>query len=181
MGLRLALLDRVLPGAIRRRMLRRLFRLTAAAFGARVPPLPAGGHEEATRAFACFTRDLVERASDGAPSGAAVHDRLYRGARELGRRFRRGAGVRSAEDAARALRLLYRAIGIDIDVDLARGEMTVQRCAFSSVYTPETCRVISALDGGIVDGITGGTTVVFTERLTEGAPCCRAALVRGVT
>jgi hypothetical protein len=76
----------------------------------------------------------------------------------------------------RALRLIYRAIGIDLDTDLAAGEVTVRRCAFSGVYTPEVCAFVSALDAGIVHGISGNVTAVFTHRLTEGAPNCRARL-----
>ena len=181
MSLRLLLLDHCLPGPIRRRMLRELIQVTADAFSAPRPPFPAGGNDAAISAFARFTRELVDGAGDAAVDAAAVQDRLYRGAREMGRMFRRIAAIRSPEDAARALRLLYRAIGIEVEVDLALGELTVRRCAFSNAYTPAVCRFISALDAGMVDGLTGGTTVVFTERITEGAARCRAAMVRGTT
>ncbi|MBE3096051.1 MAG: hypothetical protein IMZ44_02830 [Planctomycetes bacterium] len=172
------LLERHMPGAIRRRMLRELIRVTADGFRVPLPEIPHGS-DEVIGAFARFTRELVERVGDDAMGGEAIRDRLFHGAREMGHRFRRSAGIRTPGEAERALRLLYRAIGIELNVDLARGEMTVGRCAFSDVYTPEVCRFISGLDAGIVDGIARGTTVVFTERITEGAACCRATMVRG--
>ncbi len=157
MSLRLLLIERHLPGAIRRRMLRELIRVTADGFRVPLPEIPHGSNDDAE----------------------AIRGRLFRGAREMGRTFRRGAGIRTVGEAERALRLIYRAIGIELDADLASGELTVSRCAFSDLYTPDICRFVAALDAGIVEGITAGTTVVFTERITAGAARCRAALVRG--
>ena len=70
-----------------------------------------------------------------------------------------------------------RAIGIDLDRDPRTGDVVIGRCAFSRIYTPAVCEFVSALDAGICRGLTGGTTLVFTARITEGAPACRARLV----
>jgi predicted ArsR family transcriptional regulator len=106
------------------------------------------------------------------PEGAAVRARLYDGAREIGRSVRRLAGIRTPEEAARALRLIYAAIDIDLRVDVGAGSATVRRCAFSSFYTPAVCRFVSALDAGLFHGVSGAWSVEFADRITEGAGSC---------
>ena len=54
------------------------------------------------------------------------------------------------------------------------GEITISRCYFSSFYSPEVCRVMSAMDRGLLAGLAGGGELVFIQRITEGQPCCRA-------
>jgi hypothetical protein len=74
-----------------------------------------------------------------------------------------------------AARLAYRAIGIDFEGDTCGG-ITINRCFFSQAYTPTVCQVMSALDAGLLAGLSGGSRLVFTERITEGYPWCRARL-----
>jgi hypothetical protein len=175
-SLRLSLLEWHLPVAIRRRMLDRLVRMSADAFGVPPPVMPDIRDSAFVGAYARFTRGEVERVGAHGAAAVAVRTRLYNGGRGMGCDIRRRAGVRTPVEAMRALRVIYRAIGIEIDTDLAAGEVTVRRCAFSGVYTPEVCDFVSALDAGIVHGISGNLTVVFTHRMTEGAPTCRARL-----
>jgi len=178
-SVRLFLLERWLPRAVQRRMFSALVRMTARAFETAVPDTGGLSMDEAVAAYARFTRREAERARQaGEVEAGRVRDRLYMGARRMGTAARGAAGVASREDAVRALRLLYAAIGIDLHADPS-GEVTVTRCAFSSVYTPEACAFISALDAGLADGIAGGAALAFTERITEGAPCCRARLAWG--
>ncbi len=99
---------------------------------------------------------------------------LYDTSLQLGRDIRARLPIRSRSDAAAALHCLYGMLAIDKAVD-ARGGVTVRRCFFASYYTPEVCRFISAMDEGIVAGICGGR-LVFSQRLTEGADCCRARI-----
>ncbi len=47
-------------------------------------------------------------------------------------------------------------------------------CSFADVYSAATCRMIAALDEGLLIGLAGGGTLVFSSRLTEGAADCRA-------
>jgi len=177
MSVRLFLLERYLPEALRRRMFRELVCQTAEAFGVTAPALHRLPREEGIAEFARFTRDEAARAL-AAPSGSsAVRGRLFECARAIGSRARRGLGVRRPAEAGRALRLLYGAIGINLDADPRNGEIVVSRCAFSCVYTPAVCEFISVLDAGLFSGLTGGMTLVFTQRITEGAPSCRARLI----
>jgi len=171
-SLRLWLLERHVPGPLRRRMFDRLVRLTADAFGV---PAPDMRLDEGIDRFAAFTRNEAERALGTAVTSAAASVRLYDGARAMGEAIRRQLGIRRLDDALRALRLLYAAIGIELHCH-AGHELRVTSCAFSGVYTPEVCEFVSSLDAGLVDGLTGGLTMSFVERITEGAPACRATL-----
>lgn len=180
MSVRLFLLERWMPNALQRRMFSQLVRITAAGFETAAPNIRGLSMEEAVVVFARFTRREAERVRQAGDAEAGrARDRLYLGARKMGTAARRAAGIHTREEAVRALRLLYAAIGIDLDGDPQSGELTVSRCAFSAIYTPEVCAFISALDAGIADGITGGAALAFTERMTQGAPHCRARLSWG--
>ena len=176
MSFRLFLLERRLPVVVRRQMLRRLVRTTADAFGVAEPTLPDVSDAAFVRAYAKFTRAEADRVRDDGPSGAVVRDRLYTGALGLGRLIRKWAGIRTPEEAVRALRLIYRAIGIDLDADLGTRAVTVRRCAFADVYTPAVCHFVSALDAGLFRGVSGSWGVAFTDRITAGAGACRGRL-----
>ncbi len=177
MSLRLSLMERHVPASIRRRLLRRLVRATADAFGADQPRLPDPCDATFIRAYAHFTRGKADRLRDESAAAAAdVRRRLYTGAHELGRTIRRWAGIRTPGEAVRALRLIYAAIGIELEADLESGMVTVRRCAFSEVYTPAVCDFVSALDAGLFQGVSGGWCVAFNERITAGAAACRARL-----
>jgi hypothetical protein len=179
MSLRLVLLERWLPDAIRRAVFRRLARLTAAAFDTAPPDLDLAPHDAVAR-FGRFTSEEAARVLAAGPAAAStVRDRLFSGARDLGDAIRRGTAVRTADDAVRALRLLYRAIGIDFEGCAASGDVVISSCAFSRLYTPEVCALVSALDDGVVAGLTGGGRLAFEQRLTEGGSCCRGHLRGG--
>ena len=94
----------------------------------------------------------------------------------MGEDIRARLGTTRPGEVMRALRLLYDAIGVDFEGDPQTGLVAIRRCAFSDFYSPETCALMSAVDAGIVAGISGGARFVFDERITEGAPCCRARL-----
>jgi hypothetical protein len=176
MSLRLWFLERHLPAPVRRQMLHQLVRTTADAFGGPVPALPDAAGTSFVPAFAQFTRTAAENLAAGSPKADEVRNRLYQGAREIGRSIRRRAGIRTPDEAVRALRLVYRAIGIDMHTDLATREVVVRRCEFSSHYTPAVCDFVSALDAGLFHGVTDRWSVAFDLRITGGSAVCRARL-----
>ncbi|MFB3853856.1 MAG: hypothetical protein ACE148_08540 [Vicinamibacterales bacterium] len=178
MSVRLFLIELHFPAWARRRMFRRLVAVTASAFGASVPDVDRLPEAQAVAGFARFTRAESERVMENGAGEEPVRDRLREGAREMGRSARRILGVSSARDVMRALRVLYSAVGIDFEGSAPTGDATIHRCAFSSEYAPATCRFMAALDEGMAEGISGGSRLVFTSRMTEGAPCCRATLSR---
>jgi hypothetical protein len=176
-AVRLMLLRRLpVPRAVRRREMERLFAMTAGCFGVAAPP-GKGTLEERLCTYARFTG---ERAAGALARGEAPETRsaLYHGARALGERYRRRLGLRSSREALAAAVRIYRCLGIDMRSDGA-GQITVLRCAFSRWYTPETCALISALDEGLLAGLTGGGELRFSERITSGSPACRARLAGG--
>jgi len=177
-SVRLFLFELHLPAVVRRRMFRDLVGMTAAAFDARAPVVDRLPKERAVAQFARFTRAEADRAIASGDRAETVRGRLHRGACEMGRAARRLLAVSSPSETMRALRLLYGAIGIEFEGDEATGDITIRQCAFSAHYAPATCRFMSALDAGMAEGVSGGSRLLFTSRMTEGAPCCRATLER---
>jgi hypothetical protein len=175
MSLALRLVDGHVPAFARRAALRALFATTAAGFGCPVPPLEGLDADRLLRRYAQFTRDQAEAALRDGEDLPALHDRLERGARVLGGRLRAGLRLRTTEDAMAAARMLYGLLDIDL-CGTRDGEITIRRCAFSDTYRAEVCRLVGALDSGLLAGLSGAGGLEFTQRITEGAPCCLARL-----
>ena len=175
MSLLLAILPRKLPRPARSAVLRRLFRATAAALGYSAPPLARLGPRDILALYASFTAQHVRAAIRDGQDLCALQARLYERAYPLGRWCGRVMGVRTMVDAMAASRILYGTLEIDFRGD-ARGGAMVEHCFFSQYYTAEICRIMSAMDHGILAGLLGGGELAFHARITEGAPCCRARL-----
>jgi len=150
-----------------------LFSFTARAFGERRPANDISSGDLSLESYAVFTRRLVEESIAGGRDMAAVRAALRQDALVFGERMRRQFRVRSREDALGLLEFAYKTMGIALDAD-AEGRITVSRCFFSRHYTPETCRVVAALDEGLMAGILGEGTLEFEERMTDGHSHCRA-------
>ncbi len=172
-GLKLRLMLAGLRLAGRKRGLKDLFRLTSEAFGQEPPDLHGLSRAGILLNYARFTRAAAER-SLAAGTADAVREKLRERSRRLGREIRSRLPIRSRAGEAAALRALYRMLAIDLAVD-ARGGVTVRRCSLAPCYPPEVCRFMSAMDEGIVAGLSDGR-LVFSERLTEGAACCHARI-----
>jgi hypothetical protein len=195
MSLRLAMVRRLPDRVVGPLAIGRLGRATAAAFGTTASRRPAAVSSDRLAEYARFTAAEAGRhAGDG-----AVAERLFQNAAALGRLARRGLRVRSPEEALDALTFLYRCIGIEIDGRGGRGsrpggapvgaagapreagviDLRVTRCFFSTYYCEDTCRLMSAMDAGIVAGLFDGASLEFSQRLTDGSPCCRAVIRTG--
>jgi hypothetical protein len=175
MSLALRLLDGHVPAVARRAALRALFATTAAGFGCPAPPLDGLDADGLLRRYAQFTRDQAEAALRDGRDLPALHDRLEGGARALGARLRTALRLRTTEDTMAAARVVYGLLDIDLR-GTRHGEITVRRCPFSEVYSAEVCRLVGALDSGVLAGLSGGDLLEFIQRITEGAPACRARL-----
>jgi hypothetical protein len=142
-------------------------------------------------------------AADGRAADV-VKERLHRNAADLGAGLRRRLGIQKPQEALEVLGLLYRQIGIEIGGRMAAGatgdgasgggapeasasgsgrpsvagqtDIQVTRCFFAHHYSPSTCRVMSALDAGVIDGLFGGAALEFSQRITDGSPCCLATV-----
>jgi hypothetical protein len=166
---------RNLPAVIRTEILSQLFAATADAFACPAPALDHLSCDERLRTYALFTREQADLALQSGRDVTAIRTRLYLNARPLGGKLRTWFAIHTTGEAMEIGRILYRAIGVDIQGD-ARGDMAVKSCYFSRFYSGPVCELISALDDGVFSGLSGGGRLAFSERLTEGGACCRAKL-----
>jgi hypothetical protein len=162
-----------MPAMVKRQALVLLFRATAAAFRAEMPRLAGLSREQCLLAYARFTADQAEEALRRDGDLSELQARLYQQAYRLGRTPGWLLRVRSVDDVMVLGRSLYDVLDIDFEGS-DNGEITISRCYFSSVYSPEVCRVMSAMDRGLLAGLAGGGELAFSQRITEGHGCCRA-------
>ncbi len=101
----------------------------------------------------------------------------------LGAKFKRILGVgNSPDDLFTAARILYNVLGIKFTikkVEEGKNEkiiMVVSHCTLAEYYTPDTCRVLSAADEGVVQGLNPHIKIQFTKRITEGCFECLAPI-----
>lgn len=176
MTLRLRAFAAIYPSVLRPFVVRRLLRRSANAFGACLPSSrrPRSG-SELLRAYATFSDARAELLLAGRGDLDSVQRDLWRTADQMGRGMRRWLGIKTLADAMAAAGAVYRALDIDLSGS-ATGDVVVARCSFAAVYGPEVCAVMSALDAGLFAGLTGGRSLTFTQRITEGAPACLATL-----
>ena len=170
------LLSRLLthtPPIVKRQALVQLFRATAAAFQADMPRLSGLSQEQCLLAYARFTANQADEALRQGGDLSELQERLYRNAYRLGRTPGWLLRVRSVDDVMALGRFLYDILDIDFEGSRS-GEITISRCYFSSFYSPEVCRVMSAMDRGLLAGLAGGGDLAFSQRITEGHACCRA-------
>ena len=156
----------------RRIELQLLMNLTARAFrqpSKRIWTLP---HADALRTYAEYTRDHLKEGADE-PLLLRMNSEAYR----MGHLLRRLLCVKSEAVAERIVVALYRNIGINMSF-AGSDQLCFHRCYFGSYYTPAVCLAASALDDGIIRGVTGRKThrLCFSQRITEGCSCCKATL-----
>jgi hypothetical protein len=177
MNWRLRVLQLYVPAWARKRMLGELFRYTAVAFGRKAPTLKGWTPDESLLRYAVFTRAEAEKALQDGRDLEALRERLYHSTYQMGHRLAKGFGIHSQEEVMTMAGLLYR--GLDIDFcGTPQGEVTISRCFFSDYYSGPICRLVSALDSGLLAGLAGGGQLTFSARITEGQSCCRAQFVR---
>lgn len=172
------LLQRHTPEVVRREALAQLLEAAAEAFRCDAPPLSGLPSEERLRRFAVFTGGHVEALLRDGRDLSEVRQRLYDNAYRLGRRTGRLLGVRGVRDTMAIGRVLYRILDIEFEGD-GRGDVLISRCYFSDFYSGPVCRVMSAMDWGLLAGLAGGGQLVFSSRITQEQPCCRAHFTLG--
>lgn len=176
MSVRLALLRFHLPVPVRRAILRELLAAVAGAFERPCPRMSGLSAEELLACAIDASHRWSEDALRGDADRSEIRGRLFSEAFALGRRAKRRLGIRTEKEGLAAAGVLYGAIGIEFR-SACGGSVVVPRCAFAAAYGPEVCRLMSAMDSGLIAGLTGSAGLRFTQRLTEGAPACRASVV----
>jgi len=162
-----------LPPSVKRKRLKQLFTLTAEAFGSNTPRMEGISLDEILERYARFTRKEAEKSISRPEAREKVRERLYLNAFTLGCELRRKYRIRTLRDALRMGRIIYKVLKIDFCGDGARG-IVIKKCFFSNYYSAEVCALISAIDEGIMAGLTSGLRIRFIERITDGNECCRA-------
>jgi hypothetical protein len=162
-----------LPPSVKRKRLEQLFTLTAEAFGRKAPRMEGISLDEILEIYARFTREEAEKSICRPEAREQVRERLYLNAFTLGCELRRKYRIKTLRDALQMGRIIYRVMKIDFRGDAARG-IVIKKCFFSNYYSAEVCALISAIDEGIMAGLTSGMRIRFIERLTDGSECCRA-------
>ncbi len=154
----------------RRIELQLLMNLTARALGQKPKRLWTLPNVEALRAYAKYTSSNLPAEAD-----EALLERMNTEAYKMGRLLRRLFMISNDASAQRLIMALYHNIGIKMSFSGSQ-QLCFHRCYFSRLYTPQICRVASALDSGIICGISGWPAkhLQFSQRITEGCKCCRA-------
>jgi hypothetical protein len=173
MNLRLSLAEIWVPGRVRAAKVRELAARTAAGFGVAPPPLAGRRTRGILEGYARFTRECCDRAVAAGADLAVIRARLRREAFLFGLTQAVTFKTRSRREAARLLRLAYKAVGIDLRIG-EDGDVRVVRCFFKDHYGPEACQLIASLDEGLMAGILGEGRLVFSDRMTSGQGECRA-------
>jgi hypothetical protein len=165
------LLDHV-PPFVKRQALALLFGATAAAFECARPRLRGLSYEQCLLAYATFTAERAGKALHGGDL-SELRARLYRNAYRLGQVPGRLLRVRGVDDVMALGRFLYGILDIDFQGS-GSGDIVIGRCYFSRFYSADVCRLMSGMDRGLLAGLAGTGELVFSQRITEGRPCCRA-------
>jgi len=165
------IIQRLIPRSIVRNKLDQLFCLTADAFGCGLPEFKKLSVQECLQEYALFTKEQAERCLLKEEALEEIKQRLYENAFFFGRDLRKGIPLFHRRKPAAVMKLFYRLIGIDFQYE-GQGEFTIKHCFFCSYYTAEVCMLISSLDEGMAAGLTG-RRLSFSQRITEGCPCCK--------
>jgi len=175
MNLRLGILRTWVPQFVKKRKLVELAAITANAFGVEAPRLRGLSFSDSLQTYALFTRAEANKVTRRNQDSREIRERLFNNALGLGTDLRRALRISSQPEFMRACATIYSMIGIDFRPDI-HGQATVPKCYFSRYYSGAICRLISALDEGLVAGLSGGGRLSFYQRITEGYDCCRAHL-----
>ena len=54
--------------------------------------------------------------------------------------------------------------------------LRIKYCELSSVYSVETCEIMSAVDEGVLNGLNNQLSMNFEAKITEGAEECAACI-----
>ncbi len=166
------------PEFIKKKKLWELFRLTADAFQSEPPELRGLSFAGCLSKYALYTREEAEGFLQSGRPPEEVRRRLYQNSFVFGQHLKQSLHIASRTDAVAALKVIYQLIGIDFQSE-GQGGFTIKQCFFSQYYSAAVCRLISSLDEGLAAGLSGGGTLRFEQRMTEGGDCCKGYFMPG--
>jgi hypothetical protein len=174
MGLLLTIFKRYVPMPVRKHELERLFKATVEAFECAAPTTRGLNYIKRLELYARFTREEAEKALRVGRE-AEVRSRLFENARRVGQYYQKAFRTTSIEEVMQAGGLIYRLLEIDFQGE-AEGQIVIRRCFFSRYYSVRVCQLVSALDEGLLAGLSGGRRLRFSQRISEGHSTCQAYL-----
>jgi hypothetical protein len=174
LGALLAIAELYIPEFLQKRNLGLLFEATADAFQSEFPSTKGLSLEQSLKLYAQFTRGQADKFIESADR-PAVQSRLFANARRLGQKLKAEFHIENREELMRLSAVLYRMLHIEFRGE-AQGKIVIQSCFFSNYYSSEVCRFISALDEGLLNGLSGGSKLSFSQRISDGRLCCLAYL-----
>ena len=173
MGLKLRLLQILIPAHVKTTTIKDLFEYTAYAFECALPEVAGQSVVEMLHTFADFFKDEAEKAIRKGDDIGEIKQRLFENARLFGQKLKERYRIRTLKEVFLMARAIFRILLIDFEGD-PRGEIVVRRCFFSSRFSKEVCAIISSFDEGLLSGLSGGGVLTNIERLTDCSACCRA-------
>lgn len=106
-----------------------------------------------------------------------ARETLYQVGLKLGREARERLGVTdNIDDLIKAATILYKVLGIKFHINKDEDILIIYKCSLTNYYTSLTCKILSAVDEGVVHGLNTKMTMKFKERITEDAENCIACL-----
>jgi hypothetical protein len=141
-----------------------------------------GTIDDRRKTMAQIHNQLVKKLIDSLGYEMAIEkgrNAMFKSGMKIGSTLKKNLGVgNSRKDLILAAKILYKLLGIEFELIDNKNHMTmlVKHCSLSQYYTPEACYIMSAADEGVVKGLNPNFNMKFSERLTEGSPCCRANL-----
>jgi len=82
-------------------------------------------------------------------------------------------------DLTAAAQIFYKTLGVHFNVEEADDEHTtwrIERCALAPKCSGVTCRVLSGVEEGIIQGLNPWVSMTFDAYIPDGAPACIAHL-----
>lgn len=172
----LKLLSIYTPVFLKKRGLQALFDVTARGFQCPKPQVKGKLYEECLKEYAIFTRERTLQAMEDGKDVSKLRKRLFRNSYEYGKKLRDTLNVNSQKEVNRVSKYIFKNVLSEFYGN-EHGGISITKCYFSNYYSPEVCRVASAIDAGLLSGLQGGGYLVFSERITEGNESCKACLL----
>ena len=176
MKLLFKLLSVYTPEFLKKKGLEALYDITANGLQCSAPALNGEAYEDCLQEYALFTRERTLQALNEGEDVSELRKRLFRNSYEYGKKIRNNLNITSQKEVNRVSKYLYKNIYSDFYGN-EHGGISITNCYFSKYYTPNICKVTSALDAGLISGLQGGGYLVFSDRITEGASSCKACLL----
>lgn len=176
MNILFSLLKVYTPLFMKRKKINDLMKVIAQAFQVPCPSSANKSFEDCLKEFALFTQKEAQKAINENRDLGKISKDLYRAAYKTGSDIGKMLVLKSEEDILAVTRHLYGILGIDFYGN-KKGKFIIKECFFSKYYSASTCSLISALDQGLIAGLSNGNRLVFYCRITEGHHCCEGEIV----